>query len=49
MDTMPLLEGTISLYRCAGCTFQVVRRPGEYIGHYRLTRERLIVSSFAKA
>jgi hypothetical protein len=49
MDTTQLLEGTISLYRCASCTFQVVRRPGEYIGHYRLTRERLCISSFAKA
>lgn len=49
MDTTTLLEGTISLYRCAGCTFQVVRRPGEYTGHYRLTRERLGIAGVAKA
>lgn len=31
-------EGTVSLYRCYGCTFEVVRRPGELVGNYRLTQ-----------
>jgi len=36
-----MLEGTISLYRYAGCTFQVVRKPGLQVGHYRLTRDQM--------
>jgi len=40
MDTTETFEGTLSLYRCYGCTFQVVRKPGELTGHYRLTAQR---------
>ncbi len=34
-------DGSLSLYRCYGCTFQIVRKRGELAGHYRLTRVQL--------
>lgn len=31
-------RGSLSLYRCYGCTFQILSRRGMLEGHYRLTR-----------
>ena len=38
MTTSNTFEGTLSLYRCYGCTFEIVRKPGELVGNYRLTQ-----------
>lgn len=34
-------SGSLSLYRCYGCTFQILRKRGELEGNYRLTHVRL--------
>lgn len=41
MNDSHTFDGSLSLYRCYGCTFQIVRKRGELAGHYRLTRVQL--------
>lgn len=46
--TTPTFVGSLSLYRCYGCTFQILRKREEasdVAGHYRLTHVRLQVAS----
>jgi|GEM_PF-3770710 len=45
MDKTPTFDGSLSLYRCYGCTFQIIRKPGEFVGHYILTHIHAQVAS----
>lgn len=40
IDTPPTIDGTISLNRCHGCSFEILRHPGIFTGNYRLTHPR---------
>ena len=40
-DLTQNFRGSLSLYRCYGCTFQILSKRGLFEGNYRLTKVKL--------
>lgn len=40
-NAIDICDGTVSLHRLGGYTFQMLRKPGEFAGHYRILRPRV--------